>query len=96
VSGGQLSLIKDAPNNPTIISVVGGKVMISQGVGASVALNSNDTAVTNLTFTNNSSGDAKTKNVDFSLTMEDNYSGSKQEYNYVISLDGAAEVRNNP
>lgn len=95
VSGGQISLVKVAPNNPTIIDVSGGRVRIKQGAGTAVELNSTDTEVTSLVFSNYSSGDNKTKNISFSFTIGNRYSGAKQTYKYEMSMRGAAEVRNN-
>lgn len=91
----QLSLKENAPNDPTLINVVSGKIQIKQGAAAAVALNSTDTTVTDLTFTNNSSGDGKTKNITYTLTIISNFNQSRQEFQGTISLRASGELRNN-
>lgn len=92
---GILSLIKNAPTNPTIFDVSGGNIRIKQGAASAVNLNSADTTVTNLIFTNYTSADNKTKHVGFTLTVESNYNSTRQEYNESITLRSSAEVRSN-
>lgn len=91
----KLSLRATAPDDPTLISVSSGKIVIKQGVNPAVELNSTDTQVTNLTFTNYSSADNKTKNIDFILTLVANYPGGGQEYQETVTLRSGAEIRNN-
>lgn len=93
--GQKLSLHAASANDPTLIDVSNGKLRITQGSSAAVNLNSNDSKVTDLTFTNNSSGDAKTKNISFTLTVQSAYSGTRQEFTASVSLQSSAEVRNN-
>lgn len=92
---GTLSLIQDAPNDPTIINVVGGKVQIKRGAATAVNLHSNDTIVTDLTFTNYTSVDNKTKHIAFTITIQSNYGSVRQEYQETISLRSSAEIRSN-
>lgn len=94
-SSNQLSLVAAAPNNPTIINVLNGKVQIKQGASSAVALNSTGTTVTDLTFTNNTSVDNKTKNITFTLTVISNYTQAKKEYTSTVTLRNSVEVRNN-
>lgn len=95
VSSNQISLIKDTPNNPTIINLSAGKVMIQQGGNAAVSLNSVDINITDLTFSNYSLADNKTKNIGFTLTLVSNFQYSLPQYIDTISLRTCAEVRSN-
>lgn len=81
--------------NPTIIDLSGGKIRITQGAGSPVNLNSNDTTVSSLTFTNYTSADNKTKNIQFNLTMQSNFNQTRQEYQQNISVEGDGELRSN-
>lgn len=92
---GTLSLIDfTAGNNPTIFNVASGKLMMKQGAGAAVQITSNDVTVTNLTFTNYTSG-AISENIQFLLTLTSNTTSTRQEYQGTITLQGAAEIRSN-
>lgn len=91
----KLSLSETNGNNPTIIDVVSGQVQITQGSNPPVALNSTDTRVSNLTFSNFSSADNKTKNIEFTLTVQTLPSSARQEYQFSVSVESDAEVRSN-
>lgn len=91
----QLSLKADGASDPTIINVLNGKIQIKKGTAAPVPLTSNDITVTDLTFTNNTSTDLKTKNISFILTLQSGFNGAGQEYKGTISLRSSAEVRTN-
>lgn len=90
------SIMDDAPNNPTYFSVASssGTLFITQGLTGAIALNSSSTKISNLTFMNYTSGDNKTKNFGFILTVE-NSEGKGQEYVAATTIDGSAEVRSN-
>lgn len=92
--GSKLSLAENSPNDPTEIDVLSGKLRIKRGAGATINLNSTNTSVTNLTFTNYSSGDNKSKHVGFTLTLTT--SGNREEYNQTITIESSAEWRSNP
>lgn len=94
-SSGILSLIQTAPNNPTIIDLSAGKVRIKLGAASAVNLNSNDTTVTNLTFTNYTSGDNKTKHIGFTVTIQTSSSSVRQEYSDSVTIRSSAEIRSN-
>lgn len=91
----KLSLNYPSPDNPTVISVSNGKVQLKKGLGNAVDLNSADTKVTDLTFTNNSSADNKTKNLTFTLIFESNYTGQRQEYKFSENIRTSIEIRSN-
>lgn len=93
----ELSLSQVGSSSSTVFSVSDGRVFVSQGGGDPVVLQSNDTKVTDLTFTDYSSDDGKTKNIGFTLTVEANYpnAGMRQEYQESVTLESGAEIRNN-
>lgn len=92
VSPNSVELINYSGPNTTL-DLNSGKVRLNNGTGA-VALNSDNTTVTDLTFTDYSSGDGKTKNVQVILTLQANFSASaRQEYTESMTLQTAVEVR---
>lgn len=96
VSATSISLANSvAAQNPTVIDLSGGNVRIKQGAGATTNLNSPDVAISSLTFTNNTSGDNKTKNITFVFTLNANYGTAGQEYIETTSIRSSAEVRSN-
>lgn len=83
-------------NATTVIDLSGGKIRIKYGAaGTPNPLNSTDTTISALTFTNNTSVDSKTKNISFSFTIADNYSSTRQEYIETLNIQSSAEVRSN-
>lgn len=85
-----------AANSPTIIALSGNKITIKLGTAAAVNLNSNQTAITALTFTDYRSLDNKSKNVQFSFTIDDAYGSVRQEYRVPsLLVQGSAELRSN-
>jgi len=91
----KLSLVKNSPDNPTIIRVNGGKIYIKKGLSDEVAITSKDVLVTDLVFTNYSSVDSKTKNIGFNISLKSNYSSQNQQYQSNINLVGDSEIRSN-
>ncbi|KKT58198.1 MAG: hypothetical protein UX91_C0004G0065 [Candidatus Amesbacteria bacterium GW2011_GWB1_47_19] len=77
----------------TTIDLNTGRVRINQGAGA-ISLNSDDTTVTDLIFTDYSSGDGKTKNVQVVLTLSANFSAAgRQEFQETMTLQTTTELR---
>lgn len=98
VSSTQISLATaTAGTNPTVINLSGGNITITQGASSAVNLNSVNTTVSSLTFTNYTSGDSKTEHIQFIFTLNANYPGAGQrhEFNESTTIEGSAEVRNN-
>lgn len=97
VSASSISLkVANASLDPTIIDLFGGNIRIKQGPGQADILNSTDTTITSLTFTDYSSADLKAKNIQFTFTIDDNYTGARQEFNAPPeTLESAAEIRSN-
>jgi len=93
------SLSLDPPgtaNDPTIIDLSGGKLRIKLGAASAVDLNSTDTTITSLTFTDYTSADTKTKHVQFVFTIDDNFGSTRQEYDVPAqTIEGSAELRSN-
>lgn len=91
-----ISLTNFAPDTTTVISLVGSKMQINKNGTGAVDLNSDDTAISGLTFVDYSSADLKSKNIKFTFTLDDSYTGSRQEYNAPpITIESSAEVRSN-
>lgn len=97
VSSTQISLANLNPNlNPTIINLSGNNMQIQQGSGSATTLNSQDTKIENLTFTNFTSSDNKTKHIKFSFTVSANYNaGQRQEFNESTTIESSSEIRSN-
>lgn len=94
----QISLsTQNANTNPTIIALSSGNITIKQGISSLVNLNSANTTISSLIFTNYSSSDNKTKNIQFALTIAANYPGAgiRQEYNESTTIESDAEIRSN-
>jgi competence protein ComGC len=90
--GNKISLANNAPNNPTLIDALNGQARITLGASAAVTLNSTNTNLTNLTFINYTSVDGKTKNLQYTLTLQSKYPSHGNVYESV-TLENAAEVR---
>ena len=98
VASSSISLSTSTPStNPTIIDLSGGNIRIKQGTGSAINLNSTDTMISSLVFTNYTSVDNKTKHIQFVFTINSNYTGSgqRQEFKESTTIEGSAEVRNN-
>lgn len=96
VSATSISLSNsNASKNPTVIDLLSGKVRVKYGVSAALNINSTDTNVSSLVFTNYTAGNNYTKNIQFTFTLQGNYSSSGQQYTETTSIRGASEVRSN-
>lgn len=93
----KVSLSQVDSHESVVFSVLDGKVLMKRGSSDAVALQSNDTKVTQLVFTNYSSDDGTTKNISFTMTIEANYpyAGGRQEYQERVTLESGSEMRNN-
>lgn len=81
--------------NPTVIDLSGGNIRIKQGTGTTVNLNSANTVINSLTFTNFTSADNKTKNIQYVMTVAASFGAARQEYQDSLVIEGDAEVRSN-
>lgn len=97
VSATSISLSSSvAANNPTIIDLLGGNIRIKLGASSEVNLNSPDTKITSLTFTNYSSTENDTKHIQFTFTIDDNFASSRQEFDVPsYTVESSAEIRSN-
>lgn len=95
----KLQLAEQSPVTTLDISVTANdQVQLDPGNDVAYTINSTDTKITDLTFTNFSSGDNKTKHVGFTLTVaskQSDVSGARHEFKETITLRGSAEVRSN-
>jgi type II secretory pathway pseudopilin PulG len=86
----------DSTKNPTIIKLNGTNITIKEGTGAEVPLHSDTIQVTSLTFSDYTSTDDKTKNVQFTFTVDERPTGTRHEYQVPsVTVEGDAEVRSN-
>lgn len=99
ISSSSISLdVATAANDPTIITLSGTNVTIKLGTADLVNLNSEDTKITSLAFTDYSDNIAtgKTKHIQFTFTIDDNFGSTRQEYDVPsYSVESSAEVRSN-
>lgn len=92
----QLSLIGTSPADPIIITVTsGGLAQLKLGGESAVALNSGNTKVTSLIFTNHTTSDGLSENISFTITIQSNLQGNGQEYKFSMDSLGTVEVRTN-
>ncbi len=94
----QISLAtKNPATNPTIITLNSGNIVIQQGTGSPISINSKNTTFSSLNFTNYSSEFNETKNIQFVFTLAANYPGAglRQEYKESTTIEGSAEIRSN-
>lgn len=83
-------------SNPTTITFSGNNVQINdKGAAIPVNLNSGDVIISGGSFTDNSSGDGKTKNVSFSFTVSQANTSSRQDFKSSVTVQSSAEVRSN-
>ena len=88
--------LNTSTNATTVIDLNSGKIRIKYGAGTAIPLNSTDTAASLLTFTNYTSADNKTKHIQFTFTMGDAGTSTRQEYQVpAVNIDSSAEVRSN-
>ncbi len=91
-----ISLATATPaTNPTIIDLVGGNIRIKQGAGTTTNLNSANTVITSLTFTDYSSPDTKTKHIEFVMNVAASFTAARQEYQDSVVITSSAELRSN-
>lgn len=80
--------------SPTTITYSTPNVTIQNKGASAVNLNSNDTTISSLTFTNNTSG-TSTKNISFVFTAKQKYTGARYDFSYSTTVQSSAEVRSN-
>lgn len=96
VTSSSISFITSTPStNPTVIDLSGGNIRIQQGIGSVINLNSTNTVINSLTFTNYSSGDTKTKHIQFRITVAASFAAARQEYQDSVVVEGSSEIRSN-
>lgn len=90
-----ISLTNFSPDTTTVIDLSGNKIRINKNGAGPINLNSDDTTITSLNFTDYSSVDSKTKHIQFVFTITDNLSSARQEYINSVNIEGSAELRTN-
>src|SRR3989338_7014213 len=96
VAAASISLVTSTQaTNPTIIDLSAGNIRITQGAASAVNLNSANTVINSLTFTNYTSLDNKTKHIQFTMTVAASFAAARQEYQDSAVVESSAEVRSN-
>lgn len=96
VSATQITLIPATGSaSPVVIDLVLGNIRIKQGAASAIQLNSIDTSVSSLVFTDYTSGDNKTKHVGFTFTLTDALSSTREEFQETTTIESSAELRSN-
>lgn len=96
VAATSISLVTSTPaTNPTIIDLLAGNIRIKQGTASAVNLNSANTVINSLTFTNYTSSGNQTEHIGFTMTIAASYGAVRQEYQDSIVIRGSAEIRSN-
>jgi len=97
LGGALISLKTSTPaTDPTIIGFSDNNIIIMQGPGSpQIKLNSDNTIVTNRSFTNYTSIDNKTKNIQFKFTLNSAFGSQNQIYKASTTIESDAEIRSN-
>lgn len=96
VAATSISLATSTPaTNPTIIALSAGNITITQGAASPVNLNSANTVINSLTFTNFTSLDNKTKHIQFTITVAASFAAARQEYQDSVVTESSSEIRSN-
>jgi len=91
-TGSQLSLTVDAPDSTIIFGFSSGKVTIKRGTASATNLNSDQVAVSNLSFKN--LGNAETNgSINFQFDATYLNPGNKSELNYAKTFFGSGSLR---
>ena len=94
-------VMEDSARNPTAFDVSNGRLRIGFGssgscpTSAPCTLTSDQVTVTELTFTDLSSGGGETVNVSFTITLESNNPSGRQEWERSDTFSTSVELRSN-
>lgn len=88
----KITLILPSPDTSAVISVANGQVKVIRNGTTTEIWNSNGSKVTEMTFTNYSSG--KAKNVGFTITMQGASTSTSKTYYANVQLKSSTEMRN--
>jgi hypothetical protein len=94
VTADSISLGNFSPaDNPTVITFTYPDLTIKKGSAAAVRMNPEGIRIGTMVFTNYSSGDGKSKHIQFYLKVESLNGSLRQEYRQSLIIDSSAEVR---
>ncbi|MCH7492609.1 prepilin-type N-terminal cleavage/methylation domain-containing protein [Patescibacteria group bacterium] len=85
--------MSDGKKNPTIFALDGSSLSMTQGADPTLDLHSGNVEVSNLTFTNLSSPNDKTRNVFVSFTLSHRNPSGRQEWAFTDSFEMTIELR---
>ena len=102
IGASTISLVmENSARNPTAFDVSNGRLRIGYGASGSCpttspcTLTSDQVTVTDLTFTDLSSGGGETINVSFTITLESNNPSGRQEWERSDTFSTSVELRSN-
>lgn len=95
VNPNSISLTNFSPDTATVIDLSSGNVRINKNGGGTVNLNSFNTVINSLTFTNYTSSDNKTKHIQFVINVSASFTAARQEYQDSVVVESSSEVRSN-
>lgn len=88
--------ITSPTNGTTLFKVTAAGIATITYGGNTYNLNSSDTKITSMIFTNYTSSDNKTKHIQTVLTIGSNFAQTRQEYKQTMTLETSAELRSIP
>lgn len=95
VSATSISLTNFSPDSSTVIDLSGGNVRINKNGSGAVNLNSSDTTISSLQFTNYTVAGNASKNIRYQFTINSNFNQTRKEYQSTLTVVGDAEIRSN-
>ena len=90
-----LNLTNFSPDTTTVIDILYEKIRINKNGGGEINLNSDNTTISSLTFTDYRSADSKTKNIQFTFTLNSLFGSAGQKYTATTTIESDAEMRSN-
>lgn len=93
--GKKISLAESGVDNPVVFDVLNGQARISRGGATPIPLNPVGTTVSDLSFTNLSSGDGLTKQLKFTLTITASTPSPGNIFES-MAVESSAELRSHP
>lgn len=92
-TGTALTLVmKNAAQSPTVFSLSGNQLTMAVNGAPAVSLHSPDVKITNLTFTNLSSANGKSRHVRIQFTVQTVNPSGRNEYAFVDSFETSVEL----
>lgn len=85
--------MSDVDRDPTTFKIINGILTIKQGTDTTQELTSNDVEVTDLVFSDRSTANGRSQNLDLTLTVKHNDPTGVEELGIEYTLEASAELR---